>query len=189
MMTSKSYLRKVILQYRMLMDGFLYAQRNDQLCNLVCEFVGENRIRKLHTFLSIQKNQEPDISGLLDAFWTQDIQVVVSKTDFLFKQMRHYHLTRTTILEKNAKGIPEPVEANETSIDDLDMIFVPLLISDKHGYRIGYGGGYYDRLLSETKALKVGLSLSPPVDMLVQKEEWDIPLDYLITPFKIYNYG
>ena len=189
MTTTKSYFRKVILQYRMLMDGLLYAQRNDQLCDSVSEFIEKNKVRKLHTFLSIQKNQEPDISGLLNSFWSSNIQVVVSKTDFMFKQMRHYDLANNTVLEENAKGIPEPVDAEETSIEDLDVIFVPLLVSDKLGYRIGYGGGYYDRLLSETKAMKVGLSLSPPVDKIIQTEEWDIPLDYLITPFKTYNYG
>ncbi len=104
-------------------------------------------------------------------------------------EMRHFSLTESTALVKNKFGIPEPTNSEEASIENLDLIFVPLLLCDKEGFRIGYGGGYYDRLLSETKALKVGLSLSPPADIILQREEWDIPLDYLITPFKTYNYG
>ncbi len=188
-MITKSYFRKVILQYRILIDGVMYAQRNEQLCEEIVSFMEKKNIRKLHTFLSIQKNKEPDISTLFDFFWTRQIQLVVSKTDFMFRQMRHYTLTRETALVENTKGIPEPSNAEEVSVEDLDAIFVPLLVSDKEGFRIGYGGGYYDRLLKETKALKVGLSLSPPVDKVIQKEDWDVPLDYLITPFKTYNYG
>ncbi|MEO9872188.1 5-formyltetrahydrofolate cyclo-ligase [Ekhidna sp.] len=188
-MISKSYLRKVILQYRVLTDGLMYDQRNEQLCRAIFEFIESKNIKKLHTFLSIEKNKEPDISPLFKSFWKEGKQVIVSKTDFMFKQMRHYHLDEKTDLVVNKKGIPEPSDAEETSLEDLDIIFVPLLLSDRLGYRIGYGGGYYDRLLGETKALKVGLSLSPPVDRIIQTEKWDVPLDYLITPFKTYQYG
>lgn len=188
-MLSKSLIRKVILNYRMLADGLMYAQRNEQLCKVTSEFIEERKINKLHAFLAIKKNNEPDISPLFEKLWSNGKKVVVSKTDFLFKQMRHYYLEAKTNLAINNKGIPEPVDANEASLENLDVIFVPLLLSDKLGYRIGYGGGYYDRLLSETNTLKVGLSMSPPVDEILQKEDWDIPLDYLITPNKIYKYG
>lgn len=188
-MISKSYFRKIILQYRILADGLMYAQRNEQLCEAIMKFIERNEIQKAHAFLAIKKNNEPDISSLFQRLWSDGRQIVVSKTDFMFKQMRHYLLDERTKLELNNKGIPEPVDAKEVELDDLDVIFVPLLLSDKKGYRIGYGGGYYDRLLSETKSLKVGLSLSPPVDEILQKEDWDVPLDYLITPFKTYQYG
>ena len=173
----------------MLADGIMYTQRNEQLCHAISNFIDEREIQKLHVFLAIKKNNEPDISPLFNSLWAGDKKIVVSKTDFTFREIRHYYLDEKTNLAINKKGIPEPINAQEASLNDLDLIFVPLLLSDKHGYRIGYGGGYYDRLLTETKAVKVGLSLSPPVDEILQKEEWDIPLDYLITPFKPYYYG
>lgn len=188
-MISKSTFRKIVLQYRMLMGNVIHKQRNEQLCETLTRFIEKRDIKKVHAFLSIQKNNEPDVRPLFKQWWSQDIKLVVSKTDFKFKQMHHYYLNDQTELVENKMGIPEPANGEEASIEDLDLILVPLLVSDKEGYRIGYGGGYYDRLLKETKALKVGLSLSPPVDEILQREEWDIPLDYLITPFKTYNYG
>lgn len=188
-MITKSYFRKVIMQYRILAGGLMYAQRNEQLCHAISNFIERRDIKKIHTFLAIKKNNEPDVSPLFEKLWNEGKQVIVSKTDFMFKQMRHYSLNAQTSLAVNKKGIPEPVDADEVALDDLDIIFVPLLLSDKQGFRIGYGGGYYDRLLAETNSLKVGLSLSPPVDEILQKEDWDIPLDYLITPFKTYQYG
>ena len=103
--------------------------------------------------------------------------------------MRHYEIATNTEIRISEKGIPEPVDTLEVSADDLDAILVPLTVADKEGNRIGYGGGYYDQFLKETKAIKIGLSLSNPVDSIIQTDEWDIPLDYLITPFKTFNYG
>jgi 5-formyltetrahydrofolate cyclo-ligase len=137
----------------------------------------------------MHKNREPDISSLLHGLWKSNVQVVVSKTNFKEQSLSHFILNEDIELVKNKMGIPEPMDAKETSIDHVEVILIPLLVSDKNGYRIGYGGGYYDRLLAETKAMKVGLSLSPPVDRIIQIEKWDVPLDYLITPFKTYKYG
>ncbi|WP_424962799.1 5-formyltetrahydrofolate cyclo-ligase [Ekhidna sp.] len=186
---SKSVLRKSVLQYRKLLGQESHLQRNNRLLSSVEKFVEVRKIKSIHTFLSMHKNREPDVSLLFEKWWSKDIKLIVSKTDFMFKLMRHYYLDDHTELAENKMGIPEPANGEEASISDLDLILVPLLVSDKKGYRIGYGGGYYDRLLKETKALKVGLSLSPPVDEILQREEWDIPLDYLITPFKTYNHG
>ena len=126
---------------------------------------------------------------MLDFLWVNSIQVVVSRTNFDKKLLNHFVLEPDTILLENKLGIKEPVDAKETSLDQIEAFLIPLLVCDRHGFRIGYGGGYYDRMLKETKALKVGLSLSPPVDKIMQQEAWDIPLDYLITPYKTYNYG
>jgi len=188
-MITKSFLRKVILQYRILIESITYSDRNERLCKMLIDFIEDKRARKIHTFLPIKKNNEPDVSSLLESLWSQEVKVVISQTDFLFKQMHHFYYDRETKLIENKIGIPEPINAKETTLDDLDMILIPLLVSDKEGFRIGYGGGYYDKLLAETKAMKVGLSLSPPVDKIMQAEDWDIPLNFLITPFKLYNYG
>lgn len=186
---SKSVLRKSVLQYRKLLGQELYLQRNTRVLSSLEKFLEVRKVQSIHTFLSMDKNREPDVSPLFKKWWSEDVRLVVSKIDFKLKQLFHYYVDDQTVLVKNKMGIPEPSEAKEVSIDNVDLILVPLLVSDKAGYRIGYGGGYYDRLLKETKALKVGLSLSPPVDEILQREEWDIPLDYLITPFKTYNYG
>ncbi|MEQ8626208.1 5-formyltetrahydrofolate cyclo-ligase [Ekhidna sp.] len=186
---SKSVLRKSVLQYRKLLGQESYLQRNNRLLSSVKEFLEVKKVQSIHTFLSMDKSREPDVSPLFKKLWSEDVRLVVSKIDFKLKQLCHYYVDDQTVLVENKMGIPEPANGEEASIDDLDLILVPLLVSDKEGYRIGYGGGYYDRLLKETKALKVGLSLSPPVDEILQREEWDIPLDYLITPFKTYNYG
>ncbi len=82
-------------------------------------------------------------------------------------------------------GIPEPSNAQKADFEEVDLVLVPLLAADKMGNRIGYGGGFYDRLLQNSKAAKIGLSLSTKLDKISQKEVWDIKLDGVLTPFEV----
>lgn len=187
---SKSDLRKQTLGYRKVLLEAEYTIRNNRLNDQLLSFLNNEKFRIIHTFIAIEKNREPNMQPIFDLLWEKDIKILVSKTNFEAKTLTHYFLNKDTLLEKNHLDISEPSgDAKQASLSALDAVFIPLLVADKEGFRIGYGGGYYDRLLSETKAIKVGLSLSPPVDKIIQRDEWDVPLDYLITPYKTYNYG
>lgn len=68
-----------------------------------------------------------------------------------------------------------------------DLIFVPLLGFDKDCYRIGYGAGCYDRYFDQfPQGLKVGLAYDEQLCAFA-KSEYDIPLDMIITPTRIYR--
>lgn len=78
-------------------------------------------------------------------------------------------------------GILEPPSGTPT-IDPLklDLIIVPGLAFTNRGYRIGYGGGYYDRFLVSTTAPTVGLCFTAFIrDLPI--DEWDKPVDFLAT--------
>lgn len=69
-------------------------------------------------------------------------------------------------------------------MEDLDAIIVPGLVFDLQGYRIGYGGGYYDRFLGSLSRKKSTLSLAFPFQVVEEelpKEAYDIPVDFLVT--------
>ncbi|MDB3883955.1 5-formyltetrahydrofolate cyclo-ligase, partial [Flavobacteriaceae bacterium] len=87
-------------------------------------------------------------------------------------------------------GIREPISSNQKDASLLEVIFIPLLIFDKLGHRVGYGGGYYDKFLGNIKddVLKIGLSLFEPIDKIQDIERHDIRLDYSITPKKVYDF-
>ena len=90
----------------------------------------------------------------------------------------------------NNFGIREPISSIQNDPDILEVIIIPLLIFDRNGNRVGYGGGYYDRFLANTgiSVLKIGLSLFDPVDKIEDIENHDISLDYIITPKQVYNF-
>lgn len=81
-------------------------------------------------------------------------------------------------------GIREPT-ADKTVLDP-DLLLVPLLAVDRAGYRLGYGGGYYDRTLKRLRALKrvfaIGLAFDAQVIDAVPHLDYDEPIDALLTP-------
>ncbi len=86
------------------------------------------------------------------------------------------------------RGIPEPPEGDIMHPADFDIVLVPLLCFDKDGFRVGYGGGYYDKFLKTVRkdCIKIGLCYFEPVDAIEDRNEFDIPLNYYITPDQVY---
>ena len=92
-------------------------------------------------------------------------------------------------VQPNRYGIPEPVAPGELFEPfQLDLVFVPLLGFDRRGHRLGHGGGYYDRsfaFLNEqvrpTEPLLVGIAYGFQELEIVNKESWDVALDFIAT--------
>ena len=65
----------------------------------------------------------------------------------------------------------------------IDLIVVPALRIDRSGYRLGQGGGYYDRALPKLRAWSIGLIHADEISSEdLPREEWDIPLNVAATP-------
>jgi 5-formyltetrahydrofolate cyclo-ligase len=80
----------------------------------------------------------------------------------------------------------EPVVIDDT--EEFDVAVIPAVAFDKELYRLGYGGGYYDRLLPKLKIkLKTGFGYGFQVVSTVYPEIHDVQLDMLITEHDIYR--
>ena len=143
-----------------------------------------------HLFLSISEKREVDTQAILHILQGKDKHVVLSKANFESGSMTNYLLTDSTVIKVNDWGIPEPVEGIEIKASSIDVVFIPLLVYDEKGNRIGYGKGFYDRFLSQCKpeVVKVGLSFFSAEEEIPDVDEHDVPLDYCVTPEKIYNF-
>lgn len=93
-----------------------------------------------------------------------------------------------SIFEANAFNVPEPLDTETADPTSIDLVIVPLLAFDRSGNRVGYGKGYFDRYLKECRddCIKVGLSYFGPLDAIDDANEFDVPLDFCITPQRIY---
>ena len=95
-------------------------------------------------------------------------------------------------LVANRFGIPEPPHrrGNTLSAKQLDVIFLPLVGFDAAGNRLGMGGGFYDRTLSQLPArnrpLLAGLAHDVQRVDKLPVQRWDIPLDAVVTDRRIY---
>lgn len=143
-----------------------------------------------HLFLSIERLREIDTEFILHILNGKDKNVIVSKSDFASAAMTHYLLTDSTPLKTNEWGIPEPLDGIEIPTKKIEVVFIPLLAFDKNGHRIGYGKGFYDRFLRNCKpeTLKIGLSFFEAEENLIESHEHDIPMDYCVTPEKVYRF-
>lgn len=92
-------------------------------------------------------------------------------------------------LKENCYKIPEPKTPKETDLSKIDMIIIPCLAADKNGYRIGYGKGFYDRLLKNLKhnPIKVVLSYSNLLFDNIFPDTFDEKCDIIITDEDIYR--
>ena len=91
-------------------------------------------------------------------------------------------------LEPAMLGIPSPTsQAPVIAPDKLDLVIVPALTYDREGYRLGYGGGYYDRFLAGVFAHTVGLARELLIKQKLPREPHDIAVKYVVTEFGISN--
>lgn len=143
-----------------------------------------NKVKNAHIFLPIERQKEIDTYPIIEYLRKKDVKIIISKSNFSDNTLKHYIFTDTTQLEINQYGIPEPVAAEEFDVKQIDLVFVPLLISDKQHYRVGYGKGFYDRFLSDCKAnvITIGLNFFKPVAIIEGLDKYDIPLHKVIYP-------
>jgi 5-formyltetrahydrofolate cyclo-ligase len=93
-----------------------------------------------------------------------------------------------SIFEANAWNIPEPLDEKVALPAEIDLVMIPLLTFDLKGLRVGYGKGFYDRYLMQCRkdCLKVGFSYFEPVESIDDANEFDVTLDFCITPQRTY---
>ena len=149
-------------------------------------------INCVHTYLAIKDQNEIDTDKIIRylKFINPALITVVPKINLDKVEMRHYIFNETVSLAPNLFGIVEPVNAENIDANEIDMVITPLLAFDKHGYRVGYGKGFYDKffLTCRNDVIKIGLSFFEPEDIIEDINPFDIPLNYCITPHTIYNF-
>lgn len=101
--------------------------------------------------------------------------------------MDFYEIKSLEDLKTGKFNIKEPIkESKVVKKEDIDLIIIPGICFDLNKNRIGYGKGYYDRYLSNTKIKKIGICYEKQIVKEIQANKTDIKLDYLITETNIY---
>ena len=126
-------------------------------------------------------NFEIDILDFLEKLEIKGFQLclpVVKKNN----EMDYYSWSTKNLLKLNKYGIPEPEKIKKVFPD---IILVPLVAFDSRLYRIGYGGGYYDRYIdkisNKKKIFKIGIAHSCQKINKVPTNKYDKKLDIIIT--------
>lgn len=145
----------------------------------------------VHTYLAMKEEQEIETDHFLHylEFRNPELSIVIPRIKK--NELEHVVYNEMVELHPNSWGIPEPVNGVVVEETLLDLVLVPLLVFDQKGYRVGYGKGYYDKFLSKCRpdVIKVGFSYFPPEASITDTADFDIPLNYCVTPQGIYEFG
>ncbi len=151
----------------------------------IVEYLCNHDIWKNAKTIGITISQYPEIEtkGIIEKAWKEKKNIVIPKCHPHTKQMEFYHYDSNTILESVYSGLkePRPNKTQKLESEQIDMMIVPGLIFSTAGYRIGFGGGYYDRYLAEYHGVKVSLAFMMQIRDDIHTEEFDIPVDFLFT--------
>jgi len=141
-----------------------------------------------HVFVSIKGKHEINTTPMINHLFDLNKKVIVPKTEG--KELLVCQIDPDTKWEIGDFNVPEPIDYKSIDSDLIDVVFVPMLICDLTGNRIGYGGGYYDRFMSKLNknCLKIGLNFFGPIQKIEEVEPTDIPLDYCVTPDEIVSF-
>lgn len=182
---TKAELRKIYIARR---DQVSQLEYNDLNQKLLQQFqqLDLSGIKCIHLFLPIHKRKEPDTFLIRDwlAAHYPHIMRVFPKANFADNTMQSFADDADLELVINGFDIPEPVNGNEVAPSQIDLMLVPLLAFDKQGYRVGYGKGFYDRLMAQCHpdTRFVGLSFFEPVEAIDDVNEWDRKIDFCLLP-------
>jgi 5-formyltetrahydrofolate cyclo-ligase len=148
-------------------------------------------VQLVHTYLAVAVQHEIDTNKIIRylAFKNPDLEMVVPCVNG--EHLDHYICNEETIYKENEWGIAEPVNGISVDVSSVDLVLVPLLCVDSHGHRVGYGKGFYDRFLAGCRkdTLTIGLSYFDPISRINDVAEFDIPLNYCVTPNHFYEFN
>jgi 5-formyltetrahydrofolate cyclo-ligase len=189
---TKSELRKLYLEKRNALSLEEVTEMSESIAERFFTSFNLADVSSVHCFISIPKFNEIDTSIIFERLWIDfpHIRTVVPRVDRHADVLEHLAFTRETMLTESSWGIREPAGEGRADPLEISLVLVPLLCFDKHGHRVGYGKGYYDRFLSECQpgCLKIGLGFFGPVDEISDTHAGDVRLDYAVTPAELFRF-
>ena len=189
---TKQELRKLYLDKRMALSEAERLSLNRDLYSIFFSSIDLSFIRVLHTFLPLDRKKEPDTWLIIDRIRREfpNVQLSMPRVNELSGELDNYNFESLSQLKENSWGITEPVSGIQTDPKSIDIILVPLIVADQQGHRVGYGKGYYDRLLSlcRSDCQRIGLSFFPPIERIAAPEPHDQKLTAVVTPSEYFSF-
>jgi len=190
---TKTELRDLIRRRLAALSPDRRAEASARIEQTVIDLPAWRAARVVMCFLSLPA--EVQTAGLIRHAWSAGKRVLVPRVDWDRRVMSAAPLNSLETVIVGRYGLSEPPPAPPADPATIDLLLVPGLAFDADGYRLGRGGGYYDRFLSQLRGqpgfrgLACGLAFdcqtwaSPlqPRFARVPREPHDVPVDLLVT--------
>lgn len=176
----KRSIRKTQLRQRRQLDKAIVAIDSAAILAHLLELDAIRSASCVHLYYPI--NNEVDTTGLITYLWSNNVEVQMPRTDFEHHRIINYRITRFDQLEETTFNMLEPKVNSPKATLEPDVVIVPGVCFDLQGNRMGYGGGFYDRFLQQTAAIKIAPAYQFQVLQRIPTEAHDITMDTVITP-------
>lgn len=147
-------------------------------------FLALDEYRRCDTILTyVSTAYEVDTHRIIQSALSDGKRVAVPRCVDGTRNMEFYYVSDLDDLVRGSYGILEPKVNRERLLLDTSssLCIVPALSYDESGYRLGYGGGYYDRFLKEYEGLSVGICYCNCVREVLPRDIYDCHVSVLIT--------
>jgi 5-formyltetrahydrofolate cyclo-ligase len=124
-------------------------------------------------------NDEADPALLLARLVELGCAVALPRVVAKDAPLEFHHVPDGAVLAPGSFGIPEPLAHWPRAVPD--VLLVPLLAFDRHGHRLGYGGGFYDRTLAALKVPAIGIAYAGQEVSSLPAEPHDMALSLILT--------
>jgi ribose 5-phosphate isomerase A len=198
---SRAQLRQLYKNKRSELSAFEQKKAARDIVTRAVENALFVKVKRVALYASV--NGELNTKYLIAYLWAQAIEVYLPVVHpFSAGHLIFLRYTGDTIMRPNRFGILEPeLDVNTLCpLNELDLIFTPLVAFDTNGNRLGMGGGFYDRTLQSMRANErlpnanlsakqakiIGLAHDVQRASLLPAQDWDIPLSAVLSPTTFY---
>lgn len=177
-MNTKQEIRKYYLEKRRQL-----SQNNERMISKLIsdKVLILNEIKKAKTIaLYLPINNEVDTQELINGLLNKKKQITAPRY-FDDKNYRFVKFSGWENLERGPFGILQPVTKTVIDSQKIDAVIMPGLAFDSNGVRLGYGKGVYDKLLFDSKALKIGLAYDFQIVDQLPQETHDLIMNMVFS--------
>jgi 5-formyltetrahydrofolate cyclo-ligase len=185
---AKQALRKEMLRWRRSLP-LEEAQKKSERIGATVRTLPEYKSAKTILFYVSAKKNEVDTHALIREALSKGVKALVPVTDFDMNELIVSELLDMKELAPARFGLLEPGgdAIRPANPAEADIIIVPGVAFDRECRRIGFGGGYYDRLLSDGGAVSIALSYEGQMVERVPTDSRDLPADIIVTEIQVYR--
>lgn len=188
-MDSKAAIRKAVLQKRDSIDIFTKRTKDALIKQRLFSLSQFNHSRTIFFFASF-RSEVDTLTQITDALKIGK-RVVLPRVDGKARELRLYEISVPDEMSPGFFGIPEPdvPPGREREINDVDFVMIPGAAFDYVGNRLGYGAGYYDKLLSrlEKPVPLVAIAYEEQIFDSLPYEPHDIRVHMIVTDRRVID--
>ncbi|HUU75275.1 MAG TPA: 5-formyltetrahydrofolate cyclo-ligase [Methanoregulaceae archaeon] len=161
----------------------LTPENSKTLSRAICDRLIDILDGESPVLVYVSKEGEVDTQHFISRLLGRGTEVVVPIIERENRKLRLSYLRDPAVLSPSTFSVPEPI-GHEIPADpeNIRVVIIPMIAFDRHGHRLGYGAGYYDRFLSSHSHMKkIGVAFSCQEMETIPADRNDVRMDIIVT--------